>query len=84
MLRAKATTHRLDHAALEPAPSRRARSACRNPVPVPLSVRLTDGYDARRVCRDLGIPYSLVNHDDALSADVGWRSPFFEEYLAGT
>ena len=42
---------------------------------------LDDVYDARRVARDLGIPYYVVNQEDRFEQDV--VRPFVSEYLAG-
>ena len=42
---------------------------------------LDDVYDARRVARQIGIPYYVVNHEDRFERDV--VRPFVEEYLSG-
>jgi tRNA-uridine 2-sulfurtransferase len=42
---------------------------------------LDDVYDARRVARELGIPYYVVNQEDRFEQDV--VRPFVSEYLAG-
>ena len=42
---------------------------------------LDDVYDARRVARQLGIPYYVVNQEERFEQDV--VRPFVEEYLAG-
>ncbi|HEV2215389.1 MAG TPA: tRNA 2-thiouridine(34) synthase MnmA [Terracidiphilus sp.] len=42
---------------------------------------LDDVYDARRVARDLGIPYYVVNQEERFEQDV--VRPFVSEYLAG-
>ncbi len=42
---------------------------------------LDDVYDARRVARQLGIPYYVVNQEDRFEQDV--VRPFVSEYLAG-
>ena len=42
---------------------------------------LDDVYDARRVARQIGIPYYVVNHEERFERDV--VRPFVEEYLAG-
>jgi tRNA-uridine 2-sulfurtransferase len=42
---------------------------------------LDDVYDARRVARQIGIPYYVVNHEDRFEHDV--VRPFVEEYLSG-
>ncbi len=42
---------------------------------------LDDVYDARRVARQIGIPYYIVNHEERFERDV--VRPFVEEYLSG-
>jgi tRNA-specific 2-thiouridylase len=42
---------------------------------------IDDVYDARRVARQLGIPYYVVNQEERFERDV--VRPFVEEYLAG-
>ncbi len=42
---------------------------------------LDDVYDARRVARQIGIPYYVVNHEERFERDV--VRPFVEEYLSG-
>jgi tRNA-uridine 2-sulfurtransferase len=42
---------------------------------------LDDVYDARRVARELSIPYYVVNQEDRFEQDV--VRPFVSEYLAG-
>ncbi len=42
---------------------------------------LDDVYDARRVARQLGIPYYVVNQEERFEQDV--VRPFVSEYLAG-
>ena len=42
---------------------------------------LDDVYDARRVAKQIGIPYYVVNHEDRFERDV--VRPFVEEYLSG-
>ncbi|MGH9496234.1 MAG: tRNA 2-thiouridine(34) synthase MnmA [Candidatus Sulfotelmatobacter sp.] len=42
---------------------------------------LDDIYDARRVARQIGIPYYVVNHEDRFEREV--VRPFVEEYLSG-
>src|SRR3954467_7237878 len=42
---------------------------------------LDDVYDARRVARQIGIPYYVVNHEESFEREV--VRPFVEEYLSG-
>ena len=42
---------------------------------------LDDVYDARRVAKQIGIPYYVVNHEDRFEREV--VRPFVEEYLSG-
>ena len=42
---------------------------------------LDDVYDARRVAKQIGIPYYVVNHEERFERDV--VRPFVEEYLSG-
>ena len=42
---------------------------------------LDDVYDARRVARQIGIPYYVVNHEERFEREV--VRPFVEEYLSG-
>ena len=42
---------------------------------------LDDVYDARRVAKQLGIPYYVVNHEERFERDV--IRPFVEEYVSG-
>jgi tRNA-specific 2-thiouridylase len=42
---------------------------------------LDDVYDARRVARQIGIPYYVVNHEERFERDV--IRPFVEEYVSG-
>ncbi|HEY1677504.1 MAG TPA: tRNA 2-thiouridine(34) synthase MnmA [Candidatus Sulfotelmatobacter sp.] len=42
---------------------------------------LDDVYDARRVARQIGIPYYVVNHEDRFEREV--VRPFVQEYLSG-
>ena len=42
---------------------------------------LDDVYDARRVAKQIGIPYYVVNQEERFEADV--VRPFVSEYLAG-
>jgi len=42
---------------------------------------IDDVYDARRVARQIGIPYYVVNHEERFEQDV--VRPFVAEYLSG-
>src|SRR5215470_15152264 len=42
---------------------------------------LDDVYDARRVAKQIGIPYYVVNHEERFERDV--VRPFVQEYLSG-
>jgi len=42
---------------------------------------LDDVYDARRVARQIGIPYYVVSHEERFERDV--VRPFVDEYLSG-
>jgi tRNA-specific 2-thiouridylase len=42
---------------------------------------LDDVYDARRVAKQIGIPYYVVNHEERFERDV--VRPFVEEYVSG-
>jgi len=42
---------------------------------------LDDVYDSRRVAKQIGIPYYVVNHEERFERDV--VRPFVEEYLSG-